>query len=71
MNAMPQEYLKLLPHFTGEDEETVEKHLPLFFSFAENLNVEHLDVIMRLFGQSLYVEAIKWFEGLPNGSINN
>ena len=30
MNAMPQEYLKLLPHFTGEDEITAEQHLPMF-----------------------------------------
>ena len=30
MNAMPQEYLKLLPICTGEDEITAEQHLPLF-----------------------------------------
>ena len=48
MNAIPQEYLKLLPRFTGEDEITAKQHLPLFFTFAENFNVEHLDVVMRL-----------------------
>ena len=35
------------------------------------MNVEHLDVVMRLFVQSLEGEARKWFKGLPNGSINN
>ena len=49
LHDMPQEYLKLLPRFTGEDEITAEQHLPLFCTFAENLNVEHLDVVMRLF----------------------
>ena len=39
MNAMHQEYLKLLPRFTGEDEVIAEQHLPLFFTFAKNLNV--------------------------------
>ena len=53
LHDMPQEYLKLLPRFTGEDEITAEQHLPLFCTFAENLNVEHLDVVMRLFVQSL------------------
>ena len=45
MNAMPQEYIKLLPRFTREDEITVGKHCRT----SENLNVEHLEVVMRLF----------------------
>ena len=71
MNAMPKEYLILLPHFTGEDDVIYKQHLPLFSTFAENLNVEHLDVVMRLFVQSLSGEARKWFKGLPNDSIND
>ena len=43
----------------------------MFCTFAKNLNVEHLDVVMRLFVQSLNGEAIKWFKSLPNGPINN
>ena len=70
MNAKPQEYLKLLPRFTREDEINAEKHLPVFCNFAENMNVEHLDVVMRLFVQSLDGEVRKWFKGLPNDSIN-
>ena len=68
---MPHEYLKLLPIFTGEDEITAEQHLPLFCTFFENFNIEHLDVVMRLFLQSLNGEERKWFKGLPNGSIND
>ena len=57
MNAMSQEYFKLLSRFTREDEITAKKHLPVFCNFAENLNVEHLDVVMRFFVQSLDREA--------------
>ena len=59
MNAMPQEYFIFLPHFTREDDVIAKNHLPLFSTFAENLNVEHLDVVMRLFVQSLDGEARK------------
>ena len=59
MNAMPQEYLKLIPRFTGEDEITAEKHLLVFWNLAENLNVEHLDVVMRLVFQPPDAEDMK------------
>ena len=53
LNDMPQDYLKILPRFTGENEIDAQKHLETFCSFAENFNVEHLDVVLRLFVQSL------------------
>ena len=68
---MPSEYLKFPPRFTSEDETTAEQHLPLFCTFAENFNVGHLDVVMRIFVQSLSGEARKWFKGLPDDSIND
>ena len=58
MNVVPQEYLKLLPRFTREDEVTTEQHLPLFCTFDENLNVKHLDVVMKLLC-SLYMERLE------------
>jgi len=60
--------LKILPCFIGEDEQTTENHVSIFCNFAENLNVEHLDAVLRLFVQSLDGEARKWFKGLPNNS---
>jgi len=69
LNQMPQEYLKILPFFTGEDEQTTKNHVSVFCNFAENLNVEQLDVVLRLFIQELDGEARKWFKGLPNNSI--
>ena len=47
LNYMPQDYLKILPRFNGENEIDAQKHLETFCSFAENLNLEHLDVVLR------------------------
>jgi hypothetical protein len=65
----PNDYMKYLPRFNGEGEVTVEEHLNYFYSFADNFNVEHADVWMRLFVQSLDGEARKWFRSLPPNSI--
>ena len=66
---MPQDYLKIFPRFTGENEIDAQKHLETFCSFAEKFNVEHLDVVLRLFVQSLDGEARKWFKTLGNRSV--
>ena len=41
----------------------------MFYSYADNQNIEHEDVWTRLFVQSLDGEACKWFRSLPVGSI--
>jgi hypothetical protein len=70
MNALPAgDYLKYMPKFTGEEDITAEEHLVAFYSYADNLNIEHEDVWMRVFVQSLDGEARKWFRGLTLGSI--
>ena len=69
LNDMPQDYLKILPSFNGENEIEAQKNLEVFCSFAENFNVEHLDVFLRLFLQSLDGEASKWFKTLGDCSI--
>jgi hypothetical protein len=45
----PNDYMRYLPRFNGDGEVTVEEHLSSFYSFADNFNVEHADVWMRLF----------------------
>jgi hypothetical protein len=65
----PNDYMKYFPRFNGEGGVTVEEHLNSFYSFADNFNVEHADVWMRLFVQSLDGEARKWFRSLPPNSI--
>jgi hypothetical protein len=65
----PNDYMKYFPRFNGEGGVTAEEHLNSFYSFADNFNVEHADVWMRLFVQSLDGEARKWFRILPPNSI--
>jgi hypothetical protein len=64
----PNDYMKYFPRFNGEGGVTIEEHLNSFYSFADNFNVEHADVWMRLFVQSLDGEARKWFKSLPPNS---
>jgi hypothetical protein len=70
VNALPPgDYLKYMPKFTGEEDVTYEEHLVSFYSYADNQNIENEDVWMRVFIQSLFGEARKWFRGLAPGSI--
>ena len=60
MNALPaRDYLKYIPKFTGEEDIIVEEHLVVFYSYADNLNIENEDVWMRFFVQSLDGEVRK------------
>jgi hypothetical protein len=65
----PNDYMRYLPRFNGDGSVSAEEHLSSFYSFADNFNVEHVDVWMRLFVQSLNGEARKWFRSLPPNSI--
>ena len=59
-----------MPKFTGEEDITAEEHLSTFYSYEYNLNIENEDVWLRVFVQSLDVEARKWSRGLTPGSID-
>ena len=61
--------MKYLTRFNVEGEVIVEDHLNYFYSFADNFNVEHANVWMILFVQSLEGEARKWFRSLTPNSI--
>jgi hypothetical protein len=65
----PRDYLKYMPKFTREEDIIAEEHLAPFYSYADNQNVENEDVWMRVFIQSLFGEARKWFRGLAPRSI--
>lgn len=53
LSDMPEDYLNIFPRLNGEDENTTQRHIETFCDFAENLSVEQLDVVLRLFVQSL------------------
>lgn len=63
------DYMKYLLMYYGEGEVTIEEHLVAFYSFVDNFNIEHVDVWMRLFVQSLDGEVRKLFCGLTPDSI--
>jgi hypothetical protein len=65
MNNFPDNYLKLLPKFNGEDEITALEHLSTFDNFTDNLSLEHEDVYMRIFVQNFEGEVRTWFKGYP------
>ena len=61
--------MKYLPKFSGEGEVTTKEHLETYYIFTNDHKIEHQDVWMRMFMQSLEGEARKWFRGLPPNSI--
>jgi hypothetical protein len=65
----PNDYMRYFPRFNGDGAVIVEEHLSSFYSFVGNFNVEHVDVWMRLFVQSLNGEERKWFRTFPPKSI--
>jgi hypothetical protein len=67
----PNDYMRYFPRFNGYGAVTTEENLSSFYSFADNFNVEHADVWMRLFMQSLNGEERKWFRSLPPNSIDD
>ena len=69
LSEMPQDYLKSLPRFNGEGDNMAQSHIETFNAFTKNINMEQLDVVMRLFVQSLDGEARKLFKSLPDASI--
>ena len=68
---MLDHYLKLLPLSNAEKKRTAEDHLDAFQNFVDNFYIEHEDVYMRLFVQSLDGDIRIWFITLPPGSINS
>ena len=68
--AMPTgDYPKYMPKFTGEGDFTTEEHLEDFYSYDENINIEHEDVWTRVFVQILDGQARMWFKELRAGSM--
>jgi hypothetical protein len=68
---MPDNYLKLMPKYNAEKKGTAEEHLDAFQNFTDNLNVEHEDVYMRIFVQTLDGDVRKWFINLGNATLDS
>ena len=61
LHPVPENYLKLLPKYNSEINIDAEEHLDAFQNYMDDLKVEHEDVYMRLFVQSLEGEPRKSF----------
>jgi hypothetical protein len=62
LHDFPLKHYKYLPRFYGElDGKSVEKHIQVLDNFIERFEIEHDDVPMRAFSQSLQGDAKAWF----------
>jgi hypothetical protein len=61
----PLKHFKYLPRFDGKlDGHSTEKHIQVFEHFIDLFEIEHDDVSMRAFSQSLQGDAKAWFRHL-------
>jgi hypothetical protein len=68
---LPKNYMKYLPKFDGDKTRSAEEHMSAFHDFTDDQFVEHDDVFMRLFVQTLEGDVRKWFRELPVASIDS
>jgi hypothetical protein len=69
-DLLARKYLKCLPLFAGRLGESIEDHLVSFSKLLDDFQVEHEDVVMRMFVSTLEGEARTWYKSLPDASIN-
>ena len=71
LHDFPMKHYKYLPKFDGESKGFIaEKHLQTFEHFSDLFEIEHDDVYMRDFTQSLQGDAKEWFKHLQPKFIN-
>jgi hypothetical protein len=70
---MPHLYKDFLPCFDGIDDECPKSHMRRFWKFFQHFLVsdEAEDLVMKLFSASLHGEAKRWYDNLPDASINS
>lgn len=62
---------KNLPKFLGDGAQHPDEHIVGFYIACGVLGVEHEDVYVRLFIETLQGAAVDWFYHLPNNCITN
>jgi hypothetical protein len=71
LHPYPPDFFKYLPHFSGEDHVTTERHVEAFENFVGQFEIAHDDVSMRLFSNSLFGDVVVWFKCLGADSIGS
>jgi hypothetical protein len=72
LHDFPPKYYKYLPVFDGEpDAISAEKHIQGFEHFIDLFEIDHDDVCMRAFSQSLKGDTKDWFKHLQPETISS
>ena len=69
LHALPQNPKNTLPKFDLKKGISANDHLQSFYLALEILNVEHEDVVCRLFPHTFEAKASAWYFGLQADSI--
>jgi hypothetical protein len=69
LHEMPREFDKVLPKFDPDKSGSPEDHLNNFFLATHLLNVQHEDMVCRIFPYTFSRKAYTWYFSLPSGSI--
>ena len=70
-HPFPKKPQKFLPKYDPDDDISPEHHIKQFMDALKLMNVEHEDVVCRLFPHALQGKATKWFFNLALGSITS
>jgi hypothetical protein len=65
-----RKWIKRIPLFPWRLGESIEKHFAKFLQVVGDFDVEHEDVMMRMFVSTLEGEARSWHKSLPDASID-
>ena len=68
VHALPPNYEKVLPIFDSGEGISVDNHLQSFFLVLEALEVEHEDVVCRIFPHTLKGKETSWYFSLQANS---
>jgi hypothetical protein len=71
LHPYPPDFFKYIPHFSGEDHVTTERHVEAFENFVGQFEIAHDDVAMRFFSNSLFGDVAVWFKCLGADSISS
>lgn len=65
-----RDYHEHLPKFVGNNAVTMDDQLDAFLQFVNDLKVQHEDVVLMMFVQTLLGDARAWYKVLPANAID-
>ena len=68
---LPKNTDKLLSNFSLDNKELAEVHVDKFILVVQTMNVQHEDIVYRLFPLTFKGKASTWYFSLVQGSITN